>query len=797
MRDERNAIRVEKKCITRSTGSDDHAADVGIILSEFASRLDPYPAPPVGNQLLTPLFLSCSALRMHEPFRALDLLNVMNDWQLMFQFSDFQPLLSQVRHLLYQGQSERHDARSALEMILANVPVATTLWESANGRFVVANSAAERLLGQSSGEISGKTLWEVFSSEQAERLHQQDQLAQAASEAPMILDEFPLQTADGERAVKTYRLPIHQKNDPDSHILMFLEDVTDQSRKSKELTDVKIFLDTVIENVPVSIFVQNVKDCRLAFVNRAGEELFGVPRRKLLGTSIEDVCPKETGEAVRAADRDMIANRLPQLHRKQKFQTPANGTRIVNAQRRPVISENGEMLYIISVFEDVTEYDHAEKRIAHLAHHDPLTDLPNRAAFNEYMAKTLEKASNDSSSFYVMLLDLDHFKEVNDVFGHAVGDALLCQVSSSMQRALKGAFLARLGGDEFAVVMSDDVASESSMPIPDKLLDMVSENFEVEGHKLRVGLSIGIAVFPNDGIEAATLLAHADAALYRAKSDGRSAIRYFDPGMDQSLRDRTALTRDFRSALQKGEISLHYQPQAQIDGKIIGFEALARWYHPVRGLVPPAVFIPLAEESSIIFDLGEWVLREACREAASWTTQLGIAVNLSPVQFRHGDLPALVHTVLLETGLAPSRLELEVTESVLIHDMRRAISILRRLKTLGVRIAMDDFGTGYSSLANLQAFAFDKIKIDRSFIMNLYKNPQASVITRAVIGLAHGLDVPVIAEGVETLEQMQFLSNESCNEVQGFRIGKPCPINEYAELVGRGRQDSARKMQRG
>jgi len=255
--------------------------------------------------------------------------------------------------------------------------------------------------------------------------------------------------------------------------------------------------------------------------------------------------------------------------------------------------------------------------------------------------------------------------------------------------------------------------------------------------------------------------------------------------MDSKLRERRSLQHDLQSAIQRGELSLHYQPQANIAGAILGFEALVRWQHPWHGMVPPTTFVPLAEESGLIISLGEWVLREACREAAGWPDPLQIAVNLSPVQFRHGDLPGLVHAVLLETGLAPHRLELEITEGVLIDDFSRAVAMLRRLKALGVRIAMDDFGTGYSSLSYLQSFPFDKIKIDKAFISNLERNPQSAAIVRAVIGLAHGLDVPVVAEGVETEAQLAFLTGEGCNEIQGYLIGQPHMIGQYAQLVGR------------
>ena len=306
---------------------------------------------------------------------------------------------------------------------------------------------------------------------------------------------------------------------------------------------------------------------------------------------------------------------------------------------------------------------------------------------------------------------------------------------------------------------------------------------------MRTGLTTGIAVFPHNGSDAASLLANSGAALFRAKAKSRGTISIFEPEMDQQIRDRRVLHQELSVAIKNGELSLYYQPQAvagaSVAGsQIIGFEALARWHHPVRGFVPPSDFIPLAEESGLIVEMGEWILREACREAASWTVPMQVAVNLSPAQFTHGDLVGLVHSILLETGLTPDRLELEITEGVLIEDFDRGLSLLRRLKALGVRISMDDFGSGYSSLSYLQAFPFDKIKIDRAFVINLGRNPQSAAIVRAVIDLGHGLEMSIVAEGVETEAQLAFLAEEGCDAVQGYLIGRQAPIGQFAALVG-------------
>ena len=407
---------------------------------------------------------------------------------------------------------------------------------------------------------------------------------------------------------------------------------------------------------------------------------------------------------------------------------------------------------------DVTEQRQAERRLAHYARHDPLTNLGNRMAFSEHVETALTRVKIAGEPFAVLCIDLDRFKEINDGFGHPVGDELLCEVARRLQTAAEGAFVARMGGDEFAIVTANGTGPAAAAQIADRIHSAMAEGFEIRGQSLHLGLSIGVASCPTDGLDEQTLMSNADAALYRAKTDGRGVTHFFQPEMDLQLRERHAMQRDLGAAIARNELLLYYQPQARIGGEIFGFEALVRWRHQKRGMVGPDVFIPLAEETGLIVQIGEWVLREACREAASWPNPLTVAVNLSPIQFRHSDLVGLVHAILMETGLAPHRLELEITEGVMLNDQSRALAILRRMKALGVRIAMDDFGSGYSSLSYLQSFPFDKIKIDRSFIANLGRNAQSAAIIRAIIGLGRGLQMPIIAEGVETEDQLAFLS---------------------------------------
>jgi diguanylate cyclase (GGDEF)-like protein/PAS domain S-box-containing protein len=572
------------------------------------------------------------------------------------------------------------------------------------------------------------------------------------------------------------------------------EDITERQKNERELEHTRSFLNTIIENVPSPIIVKDISNLRYLLINRAAELYLGGERATILGKTSAEFMPKVSAEMIDAEDQKLIASGQIAFLDEHTVVTPGNGTRIVTATRLPVKGADGKLQYIISVIQDVTERKRNEQRIAHMAHHDALTDLPNRAAFNECIAATLELAAVSGESFAVLCIDLDRFKAVNDVFGHAVGDALLREASRRLETTCHGAFLARVGGDEFTVITPTGPQPAAAEALAERLTAAFDSDIDIDGHPLRVGLTIGVGIYPQDGADATTLVANADAALFRAKSDARGSIRFFEISMDKQLREKRALQQDLRSAVMRDELAIHYQPQAHINGDITGFEALVRWHHPHHGLVPPATFIPLAEESGIIMALGEWVLRSACREAASWPRPLRIAINLSPVQFQHGDLPSLVHQILLETGLSAARLELEITEGVLIGDFTRALAILRRLKNLGVRIAMDDFGTGYSSLSYLQSFPFDKIKIDQSFIANLSHSPQAATIIRAVIALGRGLDLPVVAEGVETEEQLKFLADEHCNEIQGYFVGRPKPIADYAEVVGR--QPAPRKPKR-
>ena len=436
------------------------------------------------------------------------------------------------------------------------------------------------------------------------------------------------------------------------------------------------------------------------------------------------------------------------------------------------------------LIDDQTRND-SFRKLRHMALNDPLTGLPNRAGFKERLAQEVARANEGGAGFSLIVIDLDRFKEINDVRGHSAGDEVLINVARRMSHHLgAGEFVARLGGDEFAAIHRNDGGTELKAFL-DRLEKALFRTISLGDYDIAPGASIGVARYPRDAGDQETLVNNADLAMYRAKTDLTRRVCHYEPSMDEAVRARRALAGDLRDAITGNQLAVYYQPQNSVStGEITGFEALVRWTHPLKGPIAPSDFIPLAEETGLIMELGEWVLRTACADAALWDRPYKVAVNLSPVQFSHPDLARLVHEILAETGLSSLRLELELTETAVIADKARSMRILRQIKALGVSVALDDFGTGYSSLETLRAFPFDKIKLDRSFMSEVETSPQAKAIVRAVLALGKSLDVPVLAEGVETSDQLAVLVAEGCNEAQGYYLGRPAPIAEaYAAAM--------------
>ena len=435
----------------------------------------------------------------------------------------------------------------------------------------------------------------------------------------------------------------------------------------------------------------------------------------------------------------------------------------------------------VATYEDVSEQRRVEARVAHMAHHDALTDLPNRVLFHDRIREALNRLQRQpDASVAVLCLDLDHFKDVNDTLGHSAGDALLQAVADRLRGCIRQTdVVARLGGDEFALLQSGGDQPHDAAALAERVVAALEAPFGLDGHRIRIGASVGIALAPGDGADADRLLRCADMALYRAKADGRGGHRFFEPDMDAQLHARRAVQVDLHDALGRDQFEVHYQPIVNLAaGEAQGFEALLRWHHPTRGMVSPGEFIPLAEEAGLIIPIGKWVMRRACADAAAWPGNHRVAVNLSPVQFSSPDLAEAVAEALAHSCLAPSRLELEITETVLLRDNEAVLATLHRLRALGVRIALDDFGIGYSSLSYLRSFPFDKIKIDQSFVRDMEHRADCAAIVESVAHLATSLGMGATAEGVETEEHLRRVRAAGCTEAQGYHLGRPRPNRE-------------------
>ena len=568
------------------------------------------------------------------------------------------------------------------------------------------------------------------------------------------------------------------------------EDVTARERAADELKEQHRLFDAALNNMAQGLCMFD-EDWRVIVCNRRYIDMFNMSAEVIRpGIRVLEVLE----HSVALGNYRHTNATAEQLHEKY-VELLNGGDLIVNRHLA-----DGRMIRIthepmpqggwVALYEDVTERHRAEESIAHMARHDALTQLPNRLLLREKMAEGLARVEANAESMTVFYLDLDNFKGINDTLGHPIGDKLLGTIGDRIRAAVReGDTVARLGGDEFAILQrASSPAAASSLAR--RLVDIVSEPIEIDGQEINSGVSIGIALAPNDGNAADHLMKCADLALYRAKAEGRGTYRFFEPDMDACIQSRRALELDLRRALVGGEFTLVYQPQIHLaSNELVAMEALLRWNSPERGSVSPAEFIPLAEEIGLIVPLGEWVLREACAEAARWPDPVKVAVNLSPVQFRNRGLVTTVTQALAAARLAPHRLELEITEAVLLQDDEAIVTMLHQLRALGVRIAMDDFGTGYSSLSYLRSFPFDKIKIDRSFINDIDRNRDSALIVRAISGLGQSLGIETTAEGIETTEQLEVVRGAGCTEMQGYLVSPPRPASEALGLIARFRRE--------
>jgi len=562
---------------------------------------------------------------------------------------------------------------------------------------------------------------------------------------------------------------------------------------NRKLQRQQIMADTVIENIPSLIALRSQADGKIRLLNSTGEAMLGVAGQDLIGRSVADISQPRLTKAIYKMD-DLLAA-LPEATPRDLPYTPGPGQRqILRVMNIPVVMPDNGETFTLTIAEDVTEVRKATAKIEKLAHFDALTGLPNRLQLHNRLSDLMDHRSSDGPREVGLLtIDMDRFKFVNDTFGHHAGDMVLREMARRLRHALRpGDLPVRLGGDEFAVVISAALAGPLAEKIADRLIESMKQPFMIGDKVLHLGGSIGIAIYPGDCAEAPELMKYADMALYRAKSEGNGIWRRFSPDMREGLEQRNALEMDLHRAVAEGQLEVYLQPQLDIaSGLIAGVECLMRWHHPEHGLVPPSTFIPVAEESGLINKLGEWMLYEACRIGTELPDNISLAVNISGVQFRMPGLVDCVKSALAHSGLSARRLELEITESVLIQDEDAVIKTIIQLRELGIRFALDDFGTGYASFRYLQRFAFDKIKIDQSFIRGLPHDPASRAIVSAVTVLGAQLGSVITAEGVETEAQFEALRQIGCTQAQGYLIGRPAAHPQEFLLAPRHTEQAA------
>lgn len=679
-----------------------------------------------------------------------------------------------------------------LDAALQTIPYGFCVW-SPEFRLVMWNQHYLDIYGFSSKRIhEGISLEEVvrLSAEMGNHPDQTPEEFLASYRAELLSNRSGLRSKTRELVDQGRIIETAHVYSPGLGWVVTHEDVTDEiasselvQRRKYDLERQNLRLDAAVNNISQGLSMHDAKG-RLVISNQPYQRIYGLPEALVRpGTELDAILShlKDAGmtsgngdfEAYRRWRKDLIARR-----EYGKTIHELNG-RTIMMQSHPM-ADGGW----VSTHEDITEQRQQEERIRHMARHDALTELPNRVQFVEAMVEC-ESAIQRGERVAMLWIDLDHFKQVNDTLGHSVGDKLLRQVAGRLKGAVRdGDLLARVGGDEFSLLVRGIDKPGDAAAVAERVVTAIAAPFSVDGHQLVIGASVGIALAPADGEDGETLMKNADLALYKAKADGRSTYHFFETGMDAAIQKRRAIEAGLRLAISRQEFRLVFQPLVGLEeNRITCFEALLRWDPPGRATVAPSDFIPIAEETGLIVQIGEWALFEACRTAATWPGAVRVAVNLSPAQFKNKRLYETVTEALAMSGLDPRRLELEITESLLLTDNEPTLKLLHQLRALGVRISMDDFGTGYSSLSYLRSFPFDKIKIDRSFMRDLKTRSDSLAIVTAVIGLGHSLGMSTTAEGIETAEQLEAVRAQGCHEVQGFLFSPPVPAAAAAELL--------------
>lgn len=632
------------------------------------------------------------------------------------------------------------------------------------------NRAAETMFGYPSSQAVGRSLDIILPSAHAAAHHRGFASASAGGQTTLVgkAVELTAKRIDGTEFPIELSLARWGSVETGHNFAGIIRDASARKMLEREREQAKAFLDTVVDHLPAMLFVKDAETKRYLLVNKAGEELTGRSSADMVGKTDPELFVQGAGYE----QRDEAALASKGVHLFESHFERFNGETVTLRTKRIVVDgPHREREYIVGMSEDVTETRHAQAQVQRLAHYDSLTGLRNRASFVE----ELDKLTATRAPFALVSIDLDRFKAVNDQFGHLAGDAVLAQIGDRMRAvATATTMLARVGGDEFAVIVAGSAPAEQARVLAAAIVNALAVPVVTRWATVQLGSSIGIALAPNDAATTEELRQHADLALYRAKQQGRGIVCFFSAEMDRATQDRRELERDLRAALDGEQITLAYQPVLSAStGQITSVEALARWDHPVRGPIPPDLFIPIAEEGGLIAKLGSRILFVACQEAMSWPEHVRIAVNISPMQIHAGYLSEVVRHVLITTGLSPHRLQLEVTEGLFLRDVDHTFRELEQLRMLGIQVLMDDFGVGYSSLSYFERFRFDKVKIDQSFVRQMLTSQASAAIIQSVVGLGTTLGMGVVAEGVETAEQMAALVDAGCTHLQGYLFSKP------------------------
>ena len=745
-------------------------------------------------------------------------------------------VLNDRENLTARLMREAEDSRGARTLLEQQLHLTQTLldaipsalfFKNRQAEYIGCNAAFEVFFGHSRNDVLGKTAFDLFSNEIAQDDHHTD--LELILTGVTQRHEVAAPHADGSSRQTIYQKAAFHGNDGEiDGWVGIIIDITEMKEAQATISHQKNFLGALIDNLPVAIFTKDVKEeYRFTLWNAQAENIFGMSRAEMIGKNDYDFFAKDEADFFRSIDEKV-------MYEKKIIDVPCekvttrHGEMLAHTIKVPLFGGSGKPDTLLAILENITERKktedtlaqyrdqlenlvkdrtgeleqtnellraeilqrkEGERQIEHLAYYDMLTHLPNRTLLRDRIAQAVESAARNGWYVAVLTIDLDQFKNINDSLGHATGDKLLQAVGERLRALVrKEDTVARVGGDEFVVLLPNLRNVEQSSRVAEKILADSMRPFTIDGQDLHVTASIGISVFPENGTGSLALIRCADTAMYEAKAAGRNGYAFFNSEMTRCALETLRIGNELRRAIDNNELILHYQPKIDLlSGKIIGAEALIRWQHPDQGLVFPGKFISVAEETGLILPIGEWVLRTACRQNKAWQltglTPIGIAVNLSARQFSRNQIEQLTIAVLSESGLDAHYLELEITESMVMQNAEQAIAVMKILKAIGVKLSIDDFGTGYSSLSYLKRFPIDKLKIDQSFVRDLGEDQDDAAIVTAIIGLAKGLGLRVIAEGVEKKEQLEFLRAKGCDEMQGYFFSKPIPAIDFETLL--------------